>query len=358
MKVTFILPHLRISGGVKALLEYANRLTLLGIETLIVIPEKAIKWYRVFESISRNKRGSISIDPKSIDWFPNKVPIIKVPTIKDTTIPNSDILIASSWETAYAAERLSLSKGRKFYFVQHYETLWTRKKREADKTYRMNFEKIVISDWLQSILIEKFSQSSKVLVTPVDEKQFIKKEKNWNAIPKICLMHHNYDWKGYDDGIKSLRQSFDQNPNFKLVVFGEKLEDPSPLRQNIGFDFKYFYRPTGDAIRDLFFNCDIYLCPSWYEGLGMPAMEAMAARCALITTDTGGSRNYAIDGKTALVSPPKDVKALSENIVKLTGNFELRKKLSGNGYNKIKEFDWDKNCRQLIELFEQSPKDK
>ncbi len=355
MKITFILPHLRISGGVKALLEYANRLTFLGAETLIVIPEKTLKWYRVLESISRAQKGAIPIDPESIDWFPNKVPIIKVPTIKNSNIPNSDILIASSWETAYAAEKLSLNKGRKFYFVQHYETLWTRKKKEAEITYQMNFEKIVISDWLQSILLDKFSQSSKVLVTPVDEKQFIKKEKNWNATPKVCLMHHDYDWKGYDDGIKSVRQSFKQNPNFKLMVFGEKLKDPNPLRQNIGFDFEYVYRPTGDAIRDLFFNCDIYLCPSWYEGLGMPAMEAMAARCALVTTDTGGSRNYAIHDKTALVSPPKNAQALSKNLNELIDNFELRKKLSENGYNKIKEFDWDKNCRQLLEIFEKSP---
>jgi glycosyltransferase involved in cell wall biosynthesis len=358
VKITFILPHLRISGGVKALLEYANRLALLGAETLIVIPQKGLKWYRVFESISRARKRSISIDPGSIDWFPNKVPILEAPVIKNSTIPDSDILIASSWETVYMAEQLSQNKGRKFYFVQHYETLWTRKKKEAEKTYQMNFEKIVISDWLQSILLEKFSQPSKVLVTPVDEKQFIKKEKNWNATPKVCLMHHDYDWKGYNDGIESVRQSFDQNPNFQLAVFGEKMKDPSSLLQNAGFDFEYFYRPTGNAIRDLFFNCDIYLCPSWYEGLGMPAMEAMASRCALVTTDTGGSRNYAIHDQTALVSKPKDTKALSKNLSDLIENFELRKKLSANGFNKIKEFSWDKNCRKLMEVFEKSPKNK
>ena len=57
----------------------------------------------------------------------------------------------------------------------------------------------------------------------------------------------------------------------------------------------------------------------------MPAMEAIAARCALITTNTGGSRNYAIHDKTALVSSPKDTKALSKNLSKLVENSELKK---------------------------------
>ena len=357
MKITFILPHVRISGGVKALLEYANRLVSLGAETQIIVPEKPLKWYRFLDTMARNKTGAVSIDPESIDWFSNKVPILKVPAIKDSTMPNSDILVASSWETAYAAEKLSLIKGRKFYFVQHYETLWTRKKEDSEKTYQMDFEKIVISDWLKSILSENFSQPSEVLVTPIDKTQFVQKEKKWNTPPKICLMHHDYDWKGYDDGINSVRNALNQNLKLDLTVFGEKLKDPAPLLKNAGFDFEYCYRPTGNAVRDLFFNCDIYLCPSWYEGLGMPAMEAMASRCALVTTDTGGSRNYAIHDQTALVSPPKDPQALSKNLVELIKNIELRKNISENGYQKIKEFSWDTNCQKLFKVF-QSPKQK
>ena len=142
---------------------------------------------------------------------------------------------------------------------------------------------------------------------------------------KICLMHHNYDWKGYNNGIKAICQSFKHNPNFELVVFGEKLKEPNLLHQDIEFDFEYFYRPTGDVIRNLFFDCDIYLCPSWHEGLGMPAMRAIAARCALVTTDTGGSRSYAVQGKTAMVSPPKNTEALSKNITKLIENIKLKK---------------------------------
>ena len=89
--------------------------------------------------------------------------------------------------------------------------------------------------------------------------------------------------------------------NFKIdpVVFGEKLEDPSPLYEDAGFKFEYHYRPTGETLRRIYASCGIYLCASWYEGLGMPSMEAIACGAALVTTDTGGSWDYAVDGKNS-----------------------------------------------------------
>ena len=95
----------------------------------------------------------------------------------------------------------------------------------------------------------------------------------------------------------------------------------------------------------------IFLCPSWYEGLGMTAMEAMACRCSLVTTDTGGCLDYAIDGQTALISLPQDVNGLSKNLTRLLDDEELLMVLSENGYRKIDEFDWDESCDRLMFLF-------
>jgi hypothetical protein len=135
------------------------------------------------------------------------------------------------------------------------------------------------------------------------------------------------------------------------VVFGEKLKDPQALFDSAGFDFEYHYRPTRERLRKIYSSCDIFLCPSWYEGLGMPAMEAMACRCSLVTTDTGGCLDYAIDGQTALVSLPQDVNGLSKNLTRLLDDEELLRVLSENGYRKIDEFDWDESCDRLMFLF-------
>ena len=352
MKITFLLPHVRLSGGVKALLEYANRIYAMGHEVRIILPAESHKWYRLDKKLSTLGKKPTLLNPESVDWFDNQVPITVPPDNNTAFVPPADVLVATAWQTAEFAARLPRKTGKKFYFIQHYESLWTRDKNRAERTYRLPFQKIVISNWLKQILADNYRQEANVLVTPVDRDLFFCEEKLWNTPRRVCLLHHDYDWKGYKEGIAVIRNLKSKNRNVDLVVFGEKVENPKPLFDEAGFDFKYHYRPTGERLRKIYSSCDIYLCPSWHEGLGMPAMEAMACHCALVTTDTGGSRDYAFDKKTALVSAPKDVEGLADNLTAVIDDKQLMLRLAENGQKKIKEFDWKRNCQRLIDLFE------
>jgi glycosyltransferase involved in cell wall biosynthesis len=352
MKITFLLPHVKLSGGVKALLEYANRIHAMGHEVRIIVPAQSHKWYRLDKKLSSLGKTPTVLEPESVDWFDNTVPITTLPGNDAAFIPPADVLIASAWQTAEFAARLPKEAGNKFYFIQHYESLWMRDKKRAEQTYRLPFQKIVISHWLQQILADNFQQEARVLITPVDKKLFYCEEKVWNTPPRVCLLHHDYDWKGYQEGIAAFKKVRSENRKVDLVVFGEKVKDPQGLFREAGFEFEYHYRPTRDKVADILSSCDIYLCPSWHEGLGMPPMEAMACRSTLVTTDTGGSRDYAIDRETALVSPPKNVDALAENLTAVIDDKQLMMRLSENGEKKIRRFDWDENCRRLIDAFQ------
>ena len=79
----------------------------------------------------------------------------------------------------------------------------------------------------------------------------------------------------------------------ELVVFGEKLKDPGELFEQAGFEFEYHYRPTGKPGRpNLFLLRYFFAQAGMKDPWGCPAMEAMASGCAVVTTDTGGSRDY------------------------------------------------------------------
>ena len=61
---------------------------------------------------------------EEIDWMDNKLPIYVLSFNSENLIPDSDILLTTAWQTAEFVERFSDSKGKKFYFVQHHESLW------------------------------------------------------------------------------------------------------------------------------------------------------------------------------------------------------------------------------------------
>ena len=355
MKITFLASqYARISGGNRALFEYANRLKKMGHSVRWFVLARPVRWYRM-DHWPRifNKKVSV-LAPDVIDWMDNKIPIELLSVNDRSLIPNADILLATAWQTADFSASFSEDKGKKFYFIQHHESLWAREKNKAQKTYYMPFRKMVISTWLKKILYEQYKQEADVLVTPVNNDIFFKTDKNKNAGIRVCMLHHDYDWKGYKDAIEAVKKVRSENCKIELVVFGEKLKDPTPLYEEAGFTFEYHYRPTGEALRKIYSSCGTFLCSSWHEGLGMPAMEAMMCGTALVTTDTGGSWDYALNEETALVSPSKDPEGLAKNLARILGDDSLRLKLAEMGYQKIRQFSWDINCEHLIKCFENS----
>ena len=83
-------------------------------------------------------------------------------------------------------------------------------------------------------------------------------------------------------------------------------------------------------------------------------MEAMMCGTALVTTNTGGSWDYAFNEETALVSPARDPEALAKNLIRILEDDSLRLKLGEMGYQKIRQFSWDTNCEHLIKCFKNS----
>jgi glycosyltransferase involved in cell wall biosynthesis len=80
----------------------------------------------------------------------------------------------------------------------------------------------------------------------------------------------------------------------------------------------------------------------------MPAMEAMACGAALCTYDNGGCRDYAIDGRTAVVSPRRDLDALAWGLTRLVEDPELRKRIARQGQDFVgTQFDWERATARL-----------
>ncbi|MFQ5896804.1 MAG: glycosyltransferase family 4 protein [Candidatus Methylomirabilia bacterium] len=337
MRITFLCPHLRVAGGVRAILTYADRLAQRGHEVAVVVPAKSRlrAWWR-----KRRSRGP--------DWFPGFRPEIRwVSTWSPRKLPPADVVVATAWQSAGSVHAAPRRCGKKFYLIQHYESLYHGPPGVVDETYRYPLRKIVISTWLRETMREKFGSEARVLVTPVDPALF-----SWvetgpeEGRIRVLMLHHDYAWKGVADGLQAVSLLRARHPELTLVGFGLK----SP-RAPLSYDEFYESLPQ-KHLAWLYSRCPIYLCPSWDEGLGMPSMEAMACGAALVTYDNGGSRDYALDGQTALVASRRDVGGLAEKLERLVTDSALRERIARAGMAFIRrEFDWERAVSAMEALF-------
>jgi glycosyltransferase involved in cell wall biosynthesis len=139
-------------------------------------------------------------------------------------------------------------------------------------------------------------------------------------------------------------------PALRLVGFGVKPpRDPSPYDE-------FHANVDQSSLAALYSGCDIYLCPSWDEGLGMPSMEAMACGAALVTYDNGGARDYAMDGETALVARRRDVDDLAAKLERMATDVALRERLAAAGTAFVTTaFDWDRAVARMESLLAAPP---
>jgi glycosyltransferase involved in cell wall biosynthesis len=341
VKITFLSPHLRVAGGVRAILTHADRLAARGHEVTLLVPARSrVKaWWR-----NRSRQGPA--------WMPDLRSRVRwVADWAPARLPDGDALIATAWQSAEPVAEAHDRCGRKFYFIQHYESLYHGSAASVDATYRLPLRKIVISTWLGEIMASRFGSPAEVIVTPVDPALFhpVPVERD-DGLLRVLMLHHEYEWKGVADGIEAFTRVKASHPDLRLVGFGLKAP-----RRELAYD-EYLENLPQSRLAWLYSRCPIYCCPSWDEGLGMPPMEAMACGAALCTYDNGGCRDYAIDGQTALVAPRRDVGSLAHALARFVEDRDLRERIARQGREFVTtRFDWERATARLEALL-RSPK--
>lgn len=336
MRITFLCPHLGIAGGVRAVLSYAHRLAARGHEVTVLVPAR-----HALDAWWRNRRE------RAPSWWPEFGARIRwTRRLVPAELPSGDAVVATAWQTAPVVADAPSRCGTGFYLIQHYESLYHGPQEAVDATYRLPLRRIVISTWLRELLRERFGVEAEVLVTPVDPGLFHRVEAAAaTPRPRVLMLHHTYRWKGVADGLEAVARVRARGARLWLVGFGLKPPRPDP-----GYDEFHAALPQG-RLAWLYSSCDVYLCPSWDEGLGMPAMEAMACGAAVVTYDNGGCRDYAHHGVTALVARRRDVADLADQLFRLVTDADLRQRLALAGQQWVTAaFRWERAVERMEAL--------
>lgn len=344
MKITFVAKGLSLAGGDRVIAIYAERLRKRGHDVHVVASGL---WkpglMDQFNSLIRGK-GLLKFDAVAAQQthLPPSVPHTRLSTsrpVEEGDVRDGDVVIATWWETAEWVAKLSPAKGAKAYFIQHFEVFEYLPRARVEATWRMPFHKITISQWLIDLARDTFGDSKASLVfNSVDTDQFHAPPRTKNAVPTIGFLYGDTKWKGTDvvlDAIKRLPFPV------KVVTFSANVEDPSthwPLPPGSTFHF----RPRQDFIREIYAQCDVWLCGSRAEGFHLPPLEAMACRCPVVSTAVGGPIDIIRDGVNGYVVPIEDAAALAKRLEQVLTLPEPEwKAMSDAAYDTAVRYTWD-----------------
>ena len=93
---------------------------------------------------------------------------------------------------------------------------------------------------------------------------------------------------------------------------------------------------------------DLFILPSETESFGLAALEAMAMKVPVISTNSGGLPEVNVQGKTGFLSKVGDVEDMSKNALTLLKDESMLEKFRQNAYNQAKTFDIEK----ILPLYE------
>jgi len=99
---------------------------------------------------------------------------------------------------------------------------------------------------------------------------------------------------------------------------------------------------------ELYKNADLFILPSFYEGFGLPILEAMSYGIPVICSNTSSLPEVA--GGAALLINPNNPKEIAEAMNKVFSDDALRKKMIEKGFENIKKFSWKKCARETMEI--------
>lgn len=349
MKINFIVPFTYLTGGIKVIFEYCNRLKEHGHQVNIYVPMKAYKFDNngligVLKTIKSSLGNTLKRGTK-VKWFDLNCEIKLVPYICDRYIEDADICVATAWPTAYDVEKLEKSKGEKVYFIQHYE-IWSGNKEKVDNSYKLNLNQIVIANWLKDLMHDKFGKESITIYNGIDEKEFYYGNKDNKNHLTISMLYHKLEWKGFREGIKAIELVKKKYPNVKVKAFGIMAGDDIP-------DYIEFYEnPSREELKQIYIDSDIYVFPSRNEGWGLTVIEAMACKCAVAGTNTGAISEVGIHNENCLISEPMDIEGLSDNIINLIEDDQLRNNISQNAFDLALGLEWNKSVNKMEDFFE------
>ncbi|WP_291632712.1 glycosyltransferase family 1 protein [Clostridium sp.] len=248
------------------------------------------------------------------------------------------------------------------------------------KGYLLKFLKempIIIGGSDGIITVSEFSKQDILKFFPIDESKIfvtpLAADKKYTPLDKLYCRNFLKDMYNLTDpfilylggfserkNVASILTAFskvykDLNKNYNLVIVGD-YRDSSQKLVKLTHELKIdshviFAGFVPEEHLPIFYNgCDTFIYPSFYEGFGLPPLEAMNCGTPVIASNLTSIPEVVGDG--GILINPCDISEISLAIGNLLSNEKLKLKLGYKGLKRAKEFSWQNTARNTLKAYE------
>lgn len=317
MKITFLLPPVCLTGGIKVVANHAHYLIQQGHEVTIVAPDDPLPPLR--ERLKRllkhgTTRGHAKA-PSHLEKLAIRYKVLdKYRPITDADVPDADVVVATWWETAEWMMSLSACKGRKAHFVQGYEVFHESTAARVHAVHRLPVTRIVISRWLQEMLrVQDGDQCSRLVENGIDDQYFeLMDARTRPAIRTVgLLLSQGVKVKGMPTALAVVRNIQARMPGVRVLSFaGHQVAEALDLPLGVS----PVIDPPQSEIRSIYRECDVWLSCSTNEGFNLTVVEALATGTPVVATRVGWPAHGVINGQNGFVQDVDDVDAITRSV--------------------------------------------
>ena len=151
--------------------------------------------------------------------------------------------------------------------------------------------------------------------------------------------------KGTAEFIEAVIQTFQNNVDWTAVIIGETTLKDKEFKEELEKKVKdanlqdriifIGFLKDSNEIPKWYGALDIVVCASHNEGFGLPTLEAMASKCAVIATKAGAWPEIIDNGRNAYLVDPKSADQIAEKLEILMNDDTLRNQIARNGYDLV-----------------------
>jgi glycosyltransferase involved in cell wall biosynthesis len=134
-----------------------------------------------------------------------------------------------------------------------------------------------------------------------------------------------------------------------MIGEGPEKEMAEQLCVELGISEKVGFLGNTNQVEKKLCHSDLFLLPSSAESFGLAALEAMASKVPVISSNAGGLSEINIHGETGYLINSDDVESMSNHAISILKDSKVLDEFKTRAYKKAQEFD----IKKIVPLYEE-----